>query len=149
MFISISLSRRQKAKKILQKLNFNFTNRSTIIDLITHLEKTTDKKIKILFAKLPLTTHGGWFSIITDDGYIVEHIFINDMLSPLQQIHTILHELSHIIRGDKTWCGTLNELFMEKERLIKLMLYRRLNGSNEQELDAEAMALVIHDSMTK
>ncbi len=134
------------ALKIVGSLRIDFSE-FTMQRFVTHIEQIKGRKIFLLGVPLPPKMDGAW---ISDGERPFEYIIFDANLSPLQQIHTQLHEIGHFLCGHETYRATkdnLEELILaiQTQRLSADMsrLLTRASTRDTREGEAEAVAAVV------
>ena len=142
---------------VLSEMDYDFSQ-FTLNGLIAHLAQR--RQVKILCAPLPMPPYmfGAW---ISQTNPAREYIFYDNHLSVEHRAHTILHELAHWWRGHETLmvnraqlAGMIQLLNTDSADVNYIwgQLARRSEGSNshnQQEAEAEVLALLIQDEADK
>lgn len=131
----------------LKALNYNF-NQFSLETFVAHLETLRGRKIIFVSWPMPSGLFGAWVSL-ADRPH--DYIFYSQNIPTLLQIHSQLHELAHVICQHPTLVigfANLRELIQQStlESLFTSLPLRSAT-SNEREVEAEALAILIQETV--
>lgn len=138
------MSTETRMKSVLDELDFNFSE-FTMDSFVSWVEYHIKREIRFKSWTMPPGMFGVWMS---DAEYPIEHIFYNSASPLIQQVHTQLHELSHIICSHPTARLTRSEMrdmllqSIENPAVLGHALLRA-PAQNEIEEEAELLASLI------
>lgn len=95
-----------RMKAVLDDLDFDFSE-FTMDSFVAWIESRINREIRFKSWPMPPGMFGVWMS---DAEEPVEHIFYDDAGPMIQQVHTQLHELSHIVCAHPTARLTRSEM---------------------------------------
>lgn len=127
----------------------------TLDSFSRRLEQKRERRIEFVPWPMPASLFGAWFT--TADA---EFIFYDQDAVPVHQDHIKLHELAHILCGHKTLdVDDMRDQFASDSQLrwraavtsqLQAVVRLRASYANEQEeLEAETLALLIHEQMLR
>jgi len=139
---------RVSIERIINALGYDF-NAFTLPDFIQHLQHQRDRPIVVQGFPLSPTLFGMWIPAPTAD-----YILYNDRLHAIHQIHTILHELAHVL---------LDHSCYRVDQILSPDLLRELGGTPftarmrtaepvgdpEQEAEAELFVDIIQGQLLR
>ncbi len=144
------MSTELRMKAVLDNLNYDFSE-FTMDSFVAWIESHIGRKIRFKSWTMPPGMFGVWMS---DADEPVEHIFYDDTGPLIQQVHTQLHELSHIICSHPTARLTHDEmktlLFQSAEDPTVLGdVLLRAPAKDGMEEEAEILASLIQHQAIK
>ena len=89
-------------QQVIQALDYDF-EQFNLPDFVNHLEQQRNRTIHLNGAKLKSDLFGMWIPAPSAD-----YVFFNATLHPIHQIHSVLHELAHIVLNHT--CQPINEV---------------------------------------
>lgn len=139
-----------KMKAVLDELDFDFSQ-FTMDSFVDWIERSRGRKIRFIHWEMPPGMFGVWMS---DADEPIEHVFIDNSVPPMHQVHIQLHELSHILCAHPTARLSRHEmgelLFKAAEDpgvLNEVLL--RAPAKKELEEEAEIMAVLIQHQVIR
>ena len=146
LFKKKSNSQRIKMKRVLAALHYDF-NHFSLPKFLKWLGDQHRTQLLPVPKKMPPKIFGAW--IATERAH---YFFYDRELIRLHQTHVILHEVCHWLCGHKTLIATPEQiqLLLQHDWLIPLGNSKRRSGlTNQQEQEAETLALLIQEEIAR
>lgn len=142
--MNTSIEARTTVQAVVEGLNYDFDH-FEIEDFQRHVARQRGRPLSVRYAPLAPELFGFWYPTATTD-----YIAVNANLHPAHRIHTLLHEIAHMLLGHR---GTdLRKIFGEElmHQLGVLVGEGHLRSAatidqttNPQEQEAEQFVLII------
>lgn len=135
-------------KTVLQGIDFDFAG-FTMDRFTAWVQERHGREIRFIPWHMPPGLFGVWMS---DADEPVEHIFIDKAIPPLHQVHTQLHELSHMLckhataRLTRTQMVELLHQAIQDPSVLKELLLRSPDN-DQREREAETLAALIQNQV--
>lgn len=144
----VSHDRRSQIQSIIDSLHYDFAT-FNISHFLHHLEIHRHRSLNVSYVALAPELFGLW-----SPGQSQDYVFINSTLHPAHQIHSLLHEIAHLLLGHRG---------VDLEQALGTSLYTALklhSGEGHlrssmvtadpvQETEAEVFVLLIHRRVLK
>ena len=127
---------RTDIQQVIQSLDYDF-EQFKLPDFVNHLEQQRNRTIHLTGAKLKSDLFGIWIPAPSAD-----YVIFNATLHPIHQIHSVLHELAHIVLNhtcDSIYDVLPPELLAElgTSLTVKGRLRTALPQKDPQEIESE------------
>jgi hypothetical protein len=93
--VSASLETRTTVQAVVEGLGYDF-DRFEVEDFQHHIAKRRERPLSIRYVALAPELFGFWYPTANTD-----YIAVNSNLHPAHRIHTLLHELAHMLLGHR------------------------------------------------
>ena len=123
--MTTSIGTRPSVDAIIESLGYNF-NKFDVTDFLHHIATRRSRELSVHTVPLSSQLFGFWYSTADTD-----FVGINAKLHPAHQIHTLLHEIAHMLLGHRG---------MDLKKLLGEELFRQLGiSANEGHLRSAAV----------